>query len=127
MHELVIPAKLICSVVGVTFVDAYPDNLYLLERVAADTFIRGDERLAVVLVRNPGNEHDPNAVEVHVPAVEAMIGHLPRGVAKRLAPGLDAGERCLAEITAVAIHPVHPDRPGIHLEIRRVDREPADA
>jgi hypothetical protein len=41
------------------------------------------------LRRDPGNEHDPNAVAVH--AGGAQVGWVPREVAAELAPELDAG------------------------------------
>lgn len=109
------------KVVGVTFVAGYPNNLLLLGEVAAAAEQRG-ERLAVVLVRNPANPHDANAIEVHVPALGdmAMIGHLARDVAARLAPRLDAGDRYVTEVSWVRIDPTHLDRPGIDIAIARV-------
>jgi hypothetical protein len=49
------------KVVGVSFVPGYPDNLRALEGVAAEAEMVG-ERLAAVLVRNPHNAHDANAI-----------------------------------------------------------------
>lgn len=43
------------------------------------------------LRRDPGNEHDANAIAVHG-ADGAMLGFVPREVAAELAPRLDAGE-----------------------------------
>jgi HIRAN domain-containing protein len=45
------------------------------------------ERLA--LRRDPGNEHDPNAIQVL--AAGEQIGWVPREIAAELAPELDAG------------------------------------
>jgi hypothetical protein len=108
------------KVVGVSFVEHYPSNLYALDMEAATTARLG-ERLAAVLVRNPANEYDPNAIEVHVPALGdiGMIGHLTRPVAARLAPELDAGVRWLAEVDEVLVDPDHPDRPGISINCKR--------
>jgi hypothetical protein len=41
------------------------------------------------LRRDPGNEHDPNAIAVH--AGGAQVGWVPREVAAELAPELDEG------------------------------------
>ena len=42
------------------------------------------------LRRDPGNEHDPNAIAVH--AGGAQVGWVPRAIAEEIAPALDAGE-----------------------------------
>ena len=42
------------------------------------------------LRRDPGNEHDPNAIAVHAPGGE-QVGWVPREVAAELAGELDAG------------------------------------
>ncbi len=126
-----IPSTFKTKVVGVTFVPNYPSNVLLLNEVAALRYLTspsgsfGDdtepEPIPAVLIRNPDNEFDGNAIEVHVPSLgdEAMIGHIPRGVAERLAPSLDAGDAWTTEIIGVAIHPDHPTNPGVHLLINR--------
>lgn len=120
MNATTTRAKLV-KVVGVTFVPSYPSNLLLLRDIALAAEDQG-ERLAVLLIRNPANPHDANAVEVHVPALGdmAMIGHIDRENAARLAPRLDAGDRFLAELAWVRIDPAHTDRPGIDVSIARV-------
>ena len=45
---------------------------------------------ALALRREPGNEHDPNAIAV-LTAAGAQVGWVPREVAAELAPALDAG------------------------------------
>ena len=45
---------------------------------------------ALTLRRDPGNEHDPNAIAVLVSGGE-QLGWVPRGVAAELAGDLDAG------------------------------------
>lgn len=111
----------IVKVVGCSFVETYPGNLLRLAELDGQARLKG-EQLAVVLVRNPDNFHDANAVEVHVPALGemAMIGHVPRGDAARLAPRLDAGERFLAEVRWVRLDPEHPEHPGIDIAVTRV-------
>ena len=45
----------------------------------------------LTLRRDPGNEHDPNAIAVHATG-GGQVGWVPREVAAELAPQLDAGE-----------------------------------
>jgi hypothetical protein len=44
----------------------------------------------LALRRDPGNEHDPNAIAVDLPGGE-QVGWVPREIAAELAPELDAG------------------------------------
>lgn len=112
-------AKLV-SVVGVTFAKGYPKNLLLLADLIRQQW-PVDEPLAVILVRNPANEHDANAVEVHVPALGelAMIGHVSRDNAARLAPLMDDGIAFECWVAQTRINPEHLDRPGIDIAITR--------
>ena len=106
------------SVVGISFADTYPDNVYALERMLYDGWRwTEDEPLTAILVREPDNEYDPNAIAVHVPALgeHAHLGHVPRNVAARLAPQLDAGEQWQAGISEIRVHPDHPTNPGVTL------------
>lgn len=110
------------KVVGVSFVPGYPDNLHELSTVSDNARLEG-EPLTAVLRRNPANKFDPNAVEVHVPALgdNGFIGHLTRPIAARLAPDMDAGGRWQAEVGDVLIDPDHMDRPGISINCKRLD------
>ena len=111
------------KVVGVSFVDNYPENLLALS-IAMDERPPEhlEEPLPAVLKRNPDNVHDANAIEIHVPQLGdyGMIGHLPRDLAARLAPELDEGGRWQAGVASVLINPEHLDRPGISIDLRRV-------
>jgi hypothetical protein len=119
------PSQFTVKVVGVSFVAGYPKNVFALDELAGRRFISSDdsnpESIAALLVRNPNNEHDPNAIEVHVPDIGSnpMIGHIPASVASRLAPLLDAGESWSASIKTVAIDPNHPQNPGIILSVAK--------
>lgn len=118
-------------VVGLTFVDAYPENVLAVGEMvdAADMKALGwtgeadaSADVPVVLIRNPDNEHDANAVEVHVPSLgrrRSMIGHVPRDLAERLAPSLDRGDVWHATVAAVLVTPEHPDRPGVEVQLER--------
>jgi HIRAN domain len=46
---------------------------------------------ALELRRDPGNEHDANAIQVHPVGGGKQVGWVPRELAERLAPELDAG------------------------------------
>lgn len=114
-----------CQVAGVTFVPDYPDNLYELQTLFWEKRAltnSSDEFPVVVLVRNPANEYDPNAVQIHVPALgnNGFVGHLPRNLAARLAPELDSGVEWQGWVTGVAINQDHEDRPGLTIELRRI-------
>lgn len=120
-RSLPLPGNGIYPVVGVTFVSTYPDNLHQLEALWHQEG-HHEEGLAVVLRRNPLNEHDQNAIEVHVPALSGdfMVGHLPAAIAARLAPELDGGAEWRSHLVEVLIHSDHPDRPGIRVRLQRV-------
>lgn len=117
------PRRIGTKVVGVTFVDNYPENVEGIDRLAAARFLRTGELepIPVVLVRRPDNEFDPNAIEVDVPAL-GPLGHLPRVVAAVVAPVIDGGGVYAAEITAVLVNPAYPDRPGIDVVLTLVTR-----
>lgn len=58
------------------------------EAVAAESLGPGD---SLELRRDPGNEHDPNAIAVHARGGE-QLGWVPRELAAEIAPQIDAGE-----------------------------------
>lgn len=129
---MALPDQFKTKVVGVTFVPGYPGNIFRLNDVAAERFLTAPakfgqsvnpEPLPAVLVRNPNNEFDANAIEVHVPALgeHGMIGHVPRTVAERLAPLIDSGETWHASITMVQINVDHPNNPGVQLTLDRIN------
>jgi len=117
------------KVVGLTFMERYPQNLQTIEAfvVEAQTKQLGwngevvDEPVEVVLIRNPGNEFDENAVEVHIPMLgrRSMIGHVPRDLAAKLAPSLDRGDVWKCEVETVLVSAENPDLPGIQIVIQR--------
>lgn len=115
------------KVVGLTFTDGYPENILELSEIAGRQFLVSGggvpEPLSVVLVRNPENQYDSNAIEVHVPCLGdyGMIGHLPAPLASRLAPLMDSGEEWMARINKVNVHPDHPTNPGVEVQVARAD------
>lgn len=121
----IIKSEFSTRVRGVSFAPGYPDNITVLDQVAAEAH-RSGEPLVVVLKRNPANEYDANAIEVHVPALGdeyGMIGHLTRPIAARLAPEMDSGVEWRAAIESVLINPEFPDRPGISIKCAPARKE----
>ena len=117
--------------VGLTFVDDYPANVDRVAEMvdAAKVATLGWSSAAdasgveVVLIRDLDNEYDPNAIEVHVPALgrhRSRIGHVPRELAERIAPSLDRGDEWDARVASVLVQPEHPDRPGVEITAERI-------
>lgn len=122
-------------VVGLTFRPGYPETVhYVAEQL--DSQLLDDIRLtgtwedldddesvgpAVLLVRNPENEYDANAIEVHVPILRRrqFVGHVPKDLAARWAPMMDdQAQFAEACVTAVPVTPDHIDRPGLEIRVR---------
>jgi len=134
-----VPDNFTFKVVGLSFVEGYPQNLYALQKAAATPnpqsvgehpvfagYRDGDaEPLPVILKRNPDNPYDSNAIEVHSPQI-GMLGHVPRDVAARWAADLDAGQKFRTGVAAVLVSPGHEDNPGISIAVRRVVEAEAD-
>lgn len=98
----------VVKVVGMSFISDYPQNIRSLLTLHANR--KGD--IIVQLVRNPGNKYDKNAIEVRLD--NRMLGHLPKDVAARLAPGIDDGSvKILATVHQVRVHPDNPQNPGL--------------
>lgn len=126
-----LPKQFSFRVVGVTFAPGYPQNVMLAEWAWATHAIE-DGRFADIntpmgygvdarLQRNPDNEHDSNAIEVHLPvADDAMLGHVPANLAARLAPLMDEGQTWVAWVKEVVVDYRHIDKPGIEIAVRRV-------
>jgi hypothetical protein len=73
----------------------------------------GREWMAAVLRRDPNNEHDRNAIEVHVPGGSGHCGFVPGHLARILAPILDGGTVISAYAVEVRIYHESPDKPGL--------------
>lgn len=106
----------ISPVVGVTFVDDYPTNLHRL----AILHTHRREDIELHLVRNPNNPYDSNAVEVRY--MVYMLGHLPKEVAARIAPLLDAGNEITATVFQVRISPENLNNPGLDVMLTGIPR-----
>lgn len=109
------------DIAGCTFQPTYPQNIYDLEALNLDAEAMG-ENLTAVLQREPDNTYDANAIAVHCPALgdDGQIGHVPRHLAARLAPHLDAGEQWLGHVSYIRFNHDHPDKPGITINVRKV-------
>lgn len=114
-------------VAGVTFRPGYPKNLHRLrEIIEADQIdeIRGDliepaSPIEVLLVREPDNQYDPNAVQVHLPILgrEGFVGFIPATTAIKLAPKLDAGLEVEAAVVGVWVTDHAPEKPGLEIQL----------
>lgn len=99
-------------VVGVSYRDGYPDNLYRLDKMSR---VRA---IPVQLRREVDNPHDPNAVAVVVDGVH--LGYLPRAMARRATHDLNHGVTREAYIDRVEVHPDNPDNPGLWIRLEAV-------
>ena len=67
------------------------------------------------VIREPENPHDPNAVCISLFGIHDM-GYLPRSVASRIAPLMDAGRTFLAEFVRRNEYPPY-ERVGLTVRI----------
>lgn len=95
--------------VGMTFHNGYPDRFLELAEYPYP--------LEVTLLREPDNEFDPNAIGVILSGQK--VAHIPRDLAWRMAPMMDAGTRYQVTGT-ILIDPDHRDHPGLLLDCREV-------
>lgn len=111
------------KVVGVTFVNGYPDNFHTIADLMTQEGSHA-EAVPVVLIRNPQNKFDANAVEVHVPSLgsEGMVGHVPAPLAARLAPEMDSGVEWAGTVQAILITPGQEHQPGMLIRLDRIGR-----
>ena len=72
------------------------------------------------LRRDPGNEHDPDAIAVHVAGGE-QLGWVPREIAARLAPELDAGTAWSACVLRESRPSPRERRAGLTMLLARAD------
>jgi hypothetical protein len=118
-----LPAEVSCALVGMSFVPDYPMNVRHWEREMSRRYWEDpDAPDAVVgwLRRNPDNQYDPNAIEVHFGEGEdSILGHLPRNVARKIAPEMDAGIAWSVTMTGVRTHPQNVDNPGVDVRLAR--------
>ena len=115
-----LPARFDADVVGASFVEGYPGNLLRLEQELLVATMASLE-VRVLLRHNPTNEHDPNAVEVHVPGLTqvgqaSLVGHLTRPLAARIGPR--AGEWA-GRVASVRVADDAIDRPGLRITLWR--------
>lgn len=106
-----LPGFLSTKVVGMTFVDGYPANVHRMCTEGCP---------GLVLVREPDNPHDPNAVAVaERDSTEGAIGHLPAALAGRIAPEIDAGQEWEIPMWEVLVSPGHVHNPGLSVTLNR--------
>jgi hypothetical protein len=72
------------------------------------------------LVREPENKYDSNAIRVEI--ADLFMGHIPKEVAKELAPLIDSGS--VYEAAFVGINR-HPSKPLVGITVKIVSAEPS--
>lgn len=84
-----------------------------------------EARFPLRLVRRPSNHFDTNAIEVWWDGPTGrhpnMLGHVPKEIAARLAPGMDAGQPWRAELDEVLLssEDEEQEHPGVSIRIWR--------
>lgn len=88
----------------------------------ASFILPGPEPLNVVLIRDPHNTEDPNAVEVHLPGLtpDGNVGCLPAAEAALIAPVLDNGVKFRAGVAFPMIMDDKPDKPGLVIVVQQI-------
>lgn len=109
-------------VAGVSFRPGYPDNIFVLQSWFMDNqLVNGDGLMLprALLVREPDNRHDPNAIRVEVPGLpEEFIGYVPAAIAASRVHDIDAGlVNPWAAVSQVLVSPENPSRPGVVLKV----------
>ena len=72
------------------------------------------------LVREPENAYDPNAIRVEIAGF--FLGYIPKDIAKKLAPLMDAGREFLAVFIRRNQSPYH-ETVGLMIQIVEVTNE----
>ena len=111
------PTQFVTKVVGVTFSEDYPTNIYSLAKEIAI------QHPLCELVREPDNEHDANAIRIDVRG--KTIGHLPRLIALVLSKKIDAGEPWSASVHSIVVSSENVDQPGLKIYVWRNENENA--
>jgi hypothetical protein len=78
------------------------------------------------LRRDPGNEHDPNAIAVHVRDGE-QVGWVPRELAAEIAPEIDAGQPWSALVLREQRRSPRDPRTGLTMLLAPTDELHLDA
>lgn len=107
-----LPRRFSAKVVGLSFHAEYPDNLHGLHHL----WITGAGP-ELVLVREPDNAYDANAVAVVCDG--AVVGHLPASMAARMAPELDRGETWVVFSWEVLYASGKENQPGLSITLAR--------
>lgn len=107
------PEEFRTKVVGISFSDGYPNNVFALAKDAALM------NSPCTLVREPDNQHDNNAIRIEING--SSIGHIPRLIAIALAPRIDRGETWLASVHSIIVSNENANQPGLKINVWRED------
>lgn len=105
------PSQFVTKVVGVTFSEDYPSNIYSL---AQNLAVKNE---SCDLVREPDNQHDANSIRVDVHG--KTVGHVPRLISMVLAPKIDKGENWRASVHSIVVSNENVNQPGLKIYVWR--------
>lgn len=97
------------KVVGLTFNNNYPKNVFSL----AKEFALGND--AIDIMREPHNPVDSNAIGVY--SGGKKIGHLPKDIAEFIAPQMDAGIQWNSAVESIVISQENTNNPGVKITL----------
>lgn len=142
------PARVEFKLVGMSFLHqvpygaSYPDDFILLHEIMESAKVESlgwvvgevlgsgnghglpavpEGPLELTYFRNPDNQFDTNAIEVHAPILgrRSMLGHVPADIAARVAPSIDRGDEWTLWLESILIDPEHESNPGALLSLTR--------
>jgi hypothetical protein len=87
-----------CEVLGVSFSEDYPDNIFSL-----NDWWKQDSFKPTLRLMTRCNKDDRSVV-VYCVSLGGIIGHLPRSIANRLAPKIDSGVEYSVEDIELVCH-----------------------
>jgi hypothetical protein len=83
--------------------------------------------ISAKLIREPDNKHDENAIKIvltEAPFKTMHLGYLPRGMAEKLAPRVDAGRIRFVDAAVIEVDP-ELGTGTVEVEYRKVKRKKA--
>lgn len=108
-----LPSPVELPVVGVSFRNGYPDNVFRLQ-----TGIEQDHAYQVDLKRELGNQYDKHAIRVEIGGKH--FGYLAKPMAKMFSKEFRQGKKWIARVAEVKIDPSNPNNPGLWIRAERI-------
>jgi hypothetical protein len=104
-----------CEVLGVSFAENYPDNLFTLQ----DWWETENPKPTICLMTR--EQKNKKSVVVYCLSLDGIVGHLPDTVADRIAPIIDSGVEYRVRDFQLTSHPMDDDldRPGMSISFEK--------